>query len=60
MSVSANVVVLVIISRFTRKTNSDRIFAHIAVTDVVGGFDAIFAFVLLLTNRKYFDFYFIG
>jgi hypothetical protein len=30
------------------------------LTDVVGGLDAIFAFVFLLNQRRFFDFYFIG
>ena len=49
-----------IISRFEKRTNSELIFVNIALTDVVGGLDAIFSFAILLARRRFFDFYFIG
>ena len=59
MTTSANSLVLVIISRFKRRTNSELIFANLAVTDVLGGLDFIFACIILLAGRRYFDFYVI-
>eukprot|EP00116_Pleurobrachia_bachei_P019244 sb/3479506/ len=53
---SWNVLVLMIIFRFHRKTNSDFVFANLAVTDVIGGVDAVFASLLLLSGRRFFDY----
>ena len=51
---------IAVISKFEKRTNSELIFLNIAVIDVVGGLDAIVAFIILLAKRTFFDFYFIG
>ena len=59
-NLSANSLVIAVISKFEKRTNSELIFLNIAVIDVVGGIDAIVAFIILLAKRTFFDFYFIG
>ncbi|XP_063682632.1 beta-2 adrenergic receptor-like [Bolinopsis microptera] len=58
-TIVANTLVIAVISKFEKRTNSELIFLNIAVIDVVGGLDAIFAFNILLAKRTFFDFYFI-
>ena len=44
---------------FLIRSCSDTVFCHLAATDIMASLDAIFAFGLLLSDRTFFDFYFI-
>ncbi|XP_063681298.1 uncharacterized protein LOC134816399 [Bolinopsis microptera] len=56
-SLFVNIIILAVLVRMSRRSVSDTVFCHLAVTDIMASLDAIFAFGILLSNRTFFDFY---